>query len=154
VGEINEIRTDNLTGKRPGLFNRNILVFAFFLFLSFVFWYLTSLGKDIEAELRYPVRYLNIPSKIIIPGNLPSRVNMVFSGPGYTVLSHKITGNKTPLIIDFGKPSGRPVMKSRTGQYYILTSGLVNDFNSQLKSGCKVTSVKPDTLFLSSGERN
>jgi hypothetical protein len=33
--------------------------------------------------------------------------------------------------------------------YYIVTSGLLKNLNVQIRSGCEITSVKPDTLFFS-----
>ena len=31
--------------------------------------------------------------------------------------------------------------------YYIVTSGLTKSLNVQMRSGCEITSIKPDTLF-------
>ena len=50
-----------LRRKRVSAINRDVVVFAFFLFLSFGFWYLNSLGKEMEADIKYPVKYINIP---------------------------------------------------------------------------------------------
>ncbi len=56
-----ETRNGNPSGKGLTRINRNILIFLFFLLLSFVFWYLNSLSKEIDTTLRYPVTYTNIP---------------------------------------------------------------------------------------------
>lgn len=144
-----ETRSGNLNRKRVSIINKNVLVFAFFLFLSFVFWYLNSLGKELETDIRYPVRYANIPKNKEIDKDLPSRLNLLLKGPGYSILKFKITGNNAPVIIDFSKVHYRHVENSTSADYYLVTSGLVSGFNSQLKSVCKITSVKPDTLFFS-----
>jgi hypothetical protein len=31
--------------------------------------------------------------------------------------------------------------------YYIVTSGLAKSLNVQMRSGCEITYIKPDTLF-------
>ena len=54
------------TKKEVSAVNRDIAVFTFFLFLSFGFWYLNSLGKEIEADLKYPVKYINLPKERLI----------------------------------------------------------------------------------------
>jgi len=41
--------------------DRDIVIFGFFLLLSFIFWYLNSLEKEVEYSIRYPVRYVNLP---------------------------------------------------------------------------------------------
>jgi len=46
----NGILTENLMKKGAKVINRDIAVFAFFLFLSFVFWYLNSSEKKMKPE--------------------------------------------------------------------------------------------------------
>lgn len=150
---------DSKDGKRsPGslkkgknIVNRNVLVFIFFLFLSFIFWYLNSLGKDLETDIKYPVRYVNIP-KNRIPEDMPARLSLLLKGPGYSILKLKITANKLPLEIDFSKTGPKRYINGKSSDYYIVTSELIQNFNLQLKAGCKVVTVKPDTLFFSSGQ--
>ncbi len=136
--------------RKGGGFNRsNIMIFLFFLILSFVFWYLNSLGKDLEANIRYPVRYTSVPKDWKMDENVPRKVNLFLSGPGYSILQMKISGKRAPLVIDFSRVNYKRTQNSKSTDYYIVTSNLVPNLNSQLKSECKITAVKPDTLFLS-----
>jgi hypothetical protein len=129
--------------------NKNIIVFAFFLLFSFIFWYLNSLGKELEADIRYPVKYNNIPARRSLTADTPSRLSLSMKGPGYSLLKLKISGNSAPLAIDLSRVTCRHVKSSRPDDYYIITSALLQNFNSQMKSACKIISVKPDTLFFS-----
>jgi hypothetical protein len=149
VDNTDDTRSGNLNRKGVSIINKNVLVFAFFLFLSFVFWYLNSLGKEMETDIRYPVKYVNIPKSKEIDKDLPSRLNLFLKGPGYSILKFKIAGNNSPVIVDFSKVNYRHVQSGKSADYYLVTSGLVSGFNSQLKSVCKITLVKPDTLFFS-----
>jgi len=135
--------------KIKGVINRDVVVFAFFLLLSFFLWYLNSLGKEAEADIRRPVRFINIPRGRILNDNAPERVNLSLKGPGYSILKLKYPGKRTPVTIDLAKTTYKRVPESKTLDYYILTSGLTKTFTVQLRSGCDVTSVKPDTLFIS-----
>lgn len=135
--------------KKKGLINRDVIVFAFFLLLSFILWYLNSLGKEAEADLRMPVKYINIPKGRILSDNTPVRINLSLKGPGYSILKLKYSGKKTPVSIDLAKTAYKRVAGSTNPDYYLLTSGLAKTFTVQLRSGCDVTSVKPDTLFIS-----
>ncbi len=144
-----EIRPEKPVKKELSFNNRNFMVFAFFLLLSFIFWYLNSLGKDLDTNIRYPVRYTNMPGDRGEAEDLPSRVYLYLNGPGYSILQMKVTGNSSPLTIDFSKVSYRPTRNSSSADYYILTSGLIQNLNSQIKSECRITSIKPDTIFFS-----
>ncbi len=145
------IRYSDSAKKGVNVINRNILVFTFFLFLSFIFWYLNSLGKDLEADIKYPVSFVSPPRGRTLPEDLPSRLDLIFKGPGYSILKLKISGSKTPLEIDFSKIGVKRYMSGKSTEYYIVTSDLVPNINLQLKSECKVISVKPDTLVFSFG---
>jgi hypothetical protein len=140
--------------KRIGLINRDVVVFVFFLILSFFLWYLNSLGKEAEADIRRPVKYINIPVGRTLSDDTPVRINLSLKGPGYSILKLKYPGKKTPLAIDLAKTSYKRMPGSKDPDYYIPASGLAKTFTVQLRSGCEVTSVKPDTLFISFVNRN
>jgi hypothetical protein len=52
-----EIPAEKLTRREVSAINRDVVVFAFFLFLSFGLWYINSLGKEVEADIKYPVTF-------------------------------------------------------------------------------------------------
>jgi hypothetical protein len=141
------IRTGNLTKKGVRVINRDVAVFAFFLFISFIFWYLNSLGKEIEAGINFHVKYTNLPKERFINENLPAELNLFLKGPGYSILKLKISGRKAPVIIDISKVNYKRAASGITSTYYIVTSGLTKSLNVQMRSGCEITSIKPDTLF-------
>ncbi|HEX7493456.1 MAG TPA: hypothetical protein VF346_04480 [Bacteroidales bacterium] len=141
------IRKDNFSKRKVKVINRDVAVFAFFLLLSFIFWYLNSLGKEIEADIRYQVNYANVPrerGKIV---GSSADLNLFLKGPGYSILKLKLSGNKAPVIIDFSKVNYKRAPGGKTLTYFIVTSGLTKSLNVQMRSGCEITSIKPDTLF-------
>jgi hypothetical protein len=140
---------DNLKKKGIGFRNKDILIFAFFLFLSFVFWYLNSLSKVIEADIRYPYKYINIPKERSVIEEPSTRLNIVLKGQGFSIMKLKLSNNRAILQIDLAKTNYRRVPASRNSNFYILTTALTKSLTNQIKSGCEVTSVKPDTLFFS-----
>lgn len=141
-------RPEKLTKRGVGSFRKDFLVFAVFLFLSFVFWYLNSLGKAFQSDIKYPVRFINLPKDREIAA-APSKLNLYLQGTGFSMLRLKISGNRNPALIDLIKVPYKSVRNNKPTDYYLVTSGLVQDFNSQLKPECRITSVKPDTLFFS-----
>ena len=127
--------------------NRDVAVFAFFLFLSFGLWYINFLGKEMETEIKFPAEYVNIPKDRVIDQEMPMTLNFMLKGPGFSVLKLKISGNKSPVEIDLSKISYKRVPATRNPDYYILTSGLLKNLTIQLKTGCEIVSISPDTLF-------
>jgi hypothetical protein len=137
-----------LTKKEVSLLNKNVVIFAFFIFVAFIFWYLNSLGKQINSDFRYPVVYINPPKGRSVSNDLPSKLSLELKGQGYSLLKHKITGKREPLVVDFSKVTFKRIPDSKPAQYYILSSGLIPAFKKQLGNGFEVTAAKPDTIFL------
>lgn len=147
--EENDIRNETVTKKGVRIINRDVLVFAFFLFLSFGFWYINSLEKVMEVDVRYPVSYINLPKDKVISDEPSEKLNLYLKGQGFSILKLKVSGNRTPVTIDISKVNYKRVPGSKNLNYYIITSGLAKSLTIQLRSGCEITSIKPDTLFFS-----
>jgi hypothetical protein len=141
------MRSENITRKRVRVINRDVAVFAFFLFLSFIFWYLNSLGKETEAGLTYRVKYTNLPRERVISEYLPAELELFLKGPGFSILKLKVSARKAPVTIDISKVNYKRAPGGKSLNYYIVTSGLTKSLNVQMRSGCEITSIKPDTLF-------
>jgi hypothetical protein len=142
-----EIEGRKLTKQEVKAINRDVVVFAFFLLLSFGLWYINSLGKEMEADIKYPVKYINIPKERRIGEETPARLYLSLKGPGYTVLKLKVSGNKPPVLIDLSKVSYKRTPESKNPDYFIVTSGLAKSLTVQIRSGCEIIAIKPDTLF-------
>lgn len=143
----NGIRTESLSRKKLKVINRDVAGFIFFLLLSFAFWYLNSLGKETETAISYTVELVNSPKERVIRIDKETRLTLFLKGPGYSILKLKISGPKTPVIIDISKVSYKKVAGSRDPDYYIVTSNLLKSLSVRLNSECEITSIKPDTLF-------
>lgn len=126
--------------------NRELPVFAFFLLLSFVFWYLNELSKELQGTINYPVRYINPPKDRIVTGDLPDKLEMDLRGPGYSILKVKLSGSRAPVVIDFSKITPRRI-PGTLPRYYLVTSGLINSFSKQLHADFDILAIQPDTLF-------
>lgn len=142
------IRPEKHTKKGVVSLRSDILIFAVFLFLSFIFWYLNSLGKAIQSDIKYPVKFINIPKDREL-AEAPARLNLFLQGTGFSMLRLKFSGNSDPALIDLSKVPYKSVRNNKSTDFFLVTSGLVQTFNTQLKPECRITSVKPDTLFFS-----
>jgi hypothetical protein len=152
VTELSETRSDKQNKRGKRIFRKDLAVFSFFLFLSFIFWYLNSLGKEIEAEINYPIQYINPPKGKLIADEEPAKLTLTLKGGGYTILKLKFMSNRTPLIVDISEVSYKRVPGGGGIKYYIVTSSISRNLPSRYKSGCDITSVKPDTLIFTLDE--
>lgn len=147
--ETEKIGSKRLTKKEISRIRKNIVIFAFFLLLSFVFWYLNSLGKQLEASINYPVRYISLPKSMEFAEKLPDKLTLTLAGPGYSIFKLKYSGNRIPVIIDLSRAGYRKARSVNNSSYYLVTAGLAKSFTSQLRSECRITAIRPDTLFFS-----
>lgn len=129
--------------------NRDVITFSFFLLLAFVFWYLNSLQKEVQYNIKYPVRYVNLPEERVLVEDLPSKLEFFLKGPAYAIVKLRLSGNSSPVILDISTVNYRRVPGSRTLSYYVITSGLIPELKNQLRSECEISSIKPDTLYFS-----
>jgi len=126
--------------------NRNFAVFLFFLLLSFIFWFINALSKDIDGIIKYPVRYINFPKDLALVNELPDKLSLDVKGHGYSVLKARIRGNKTPLVIDVGN-SGLSIRQNTAElDFYISSFNLKESFKRQLKADFIINSIYPDSL--------
>lgn len=140
--ELNKI----LGVAKKKLFNRNVAVFTFFLLLSFIFWYINALSKNINGTVNFPVRYTNFPENLALVNELPDKLKLEVQGPGYSILKARISGNKTPLIIDV-KNSGLEVSGEESDlEFFIYSYNLRESFIRQIRSDFEINSVIPDSI--------
>jgi hypothetical protein len=152
VEKDNWTRSGKPSKKGVSSLRTNIMVFTFFLFLSFVFWYLNSMGKAFQSDIRYPFRFINVPIDRELAQGTASKLNLYLQGTGFSMLKLKISGNRTPAEIDLSNVPYKSARSGKPTDFYLVTSGLVQSFNNQLNPECRITSVKPDTLFFSLNE--
>lgn len=128
------------------LFNRNVAVFSFFLLLSFIFWFINALNKNIDSTINYPVRYINFPDNLALVNELPDRLSLDVNGPGYSVLKTRLSGNRAPLVIDVSN-WGRSVRDNDTEQeFFIYSFNLRESFIRQVRGDFDINAIRPDTL--------
>ena len=145
--ERNDRRSDSLKHEKVRAFNRNIAGFAFFLILSFILWYLNFLGKETESTIVCPVRYVNPPDGFVVRNEDEVKLNLNLKGTGFSIIKLKISGTEAPVGIDISAMAYHRIQSGGELKNYILTYVLKGTIVSQLRSGCEIVSVTPDSLF-------
>lgn len=122
-----------------------LLIYLFFLFISTILWFLTSLNKNYSVQLNFPVRYYNFPPEKVVVSEMPHSLKLLISGHGFTILKHKFYSRLSPLKVDVGGASVTPADTTNT-LFFVLTRGFRDKLASQIGEDLQVISIQPDTI--------
>ena len=131
---------DNLFGKK----SHELLVFCFFLFVSFGFWLLQALNETLEREVQVRVKLENVPNDVVIIDSLPSSITVTLHDRGLTLARYSIASLFRPnrFKIDFSQLD--------TGQsdaeVFITSADIQRLLKRFLATSVKIQSIQPDTL--------
>jgi hypothetical protein len=126
----------------------NFVIFLFFLALSIVAWYIRALSDTYDAEIKYPVRYTNLPPNKILSQPPPEKLLLRVRTDGYTILSTKII-YKPPLNYNVNEFSMYSLTMDSTS-VYTLTKYAKERLSIELnkkKNNIEILDISPDTLF-------
>ncbi len=102
---------------------KNVLIFLFFVSLSFGFWVLLSLQEEYEIQITIPVRYKNIPADIAFVQAPPIEITARIRDKGTVLLNYTLGNKLSPLDIDMkeaSKQSGKLIYSAREIESAIL----------------------------------
>ena len=129
--------------------NKQFLIFLFFLFLSAIFWLMTTLNETYESDIKIPVRVTNIPQNVVLTSADTDTIRATIRDKGWMMMQY-LYGNRIGTLsipfknYDRGKGSGA-----------ITSSDLKRLLEQRLELSSIVVAVKPDKLefFYNNGQR-
>lgn len=122
------------------IWNRQFLIFLFFLLLSSAFWLFQALNEIYEEDFEIKVEIKNVPEGAIITTEAVSKIDLTLRDRGVTLLNYKYGFQFNPITIDYN------TYANTTGHVRILTKELIKQASSQLASSTQIISTKPDTI--------
>ncbi|MEN9445218.1 MAG: hypothetical protein RIS47_2109 [Bacteroidota bacterium] len=123
--------------------------FAFFVLLSSILWFLSTLSQKYTDTVAFPVRYKNLPDKLALNNQLPTEIDLQIEALGYSLLYYKLTPNLEALTIDYQQCPLVRTSKTDSLSLYVLTNFLNDKISEQLGSLIQLSKIKPDTLYFS-----
>lgn len=120
--------------------NKELLLFAFFLALSGVFWLQTTLNEVYEREFAIPVSVTDIPKNAVLTSDETDTVRMTIRDKGFTLLTYMYGDILKRLNVSFrtySRGNGTGIVTSQELQKLVY---------QQLANGSRIISVKPDKL--------
>ncbi len=129
------------SGYLSRIWNRQLLVFFFFLVLSFIFWIFT-VGKEVkEQEFDIEVTLTGVPDNVVVTTEPPHKLSIKLKDEVFTLFNYKYRKRK-----DFKVNINWANVATPTGHVRLLTSNLTKQLMASLKSTTEVVSCKPDTV--------
>lgn len=122
------------------LWNRQFLIFLFFLALSAIFWVFQALGETYEEDFQVPIELKNVPGNVVITTDLPQALHVTLRDKGNLLLAYHYTRQLKPVVIDFNTCS------NASGHVVVPAVDFMRQIAPQLMPGTQVVGVKPDTV--------
>lgn len=134
-----KIRT--LWSKIDSRLSKSVLLYVWFLFISFVFWLVLSLNNSLQQEFAIPLKLKSVNDSTTIITHVPQSVKIALKDRGVAMLKYKF-GNLPTLQIDFDKYSdGRGLIR-------VSSADLMSELRSNFSATSVITAVNPDSLRL------
>lgn len=121
--------------------SREFLVFIFFVFVAFLFWYLTTMTNEYEMKYSPKLHLKNVPDNMLVIEPLPEEIDLVLKDKGDKLVELKARGRFKELTIDHHQ---YPNQQGRTAIYGKELDKLIA---AQLPPSTQVVSISQDTLF-------
>lgn len=130
-----------------GTKSHELLVFCFFLVVSFGFWLLQALNETFEREIQVSLKLENVPPDVVIIDSLPPVLSVTLQDRGLALARHSFSSLFRPnrLEIDFNKYD---TGKTET-EVNITVSDMQRMLGRLFMASTKVLSFRPDTLRFS-----
>jgi len=126
--------------------NKKLVVYAFFVVLATVFWFLNALSKEYTTTVSYPVNYVNFPKEKVLTNKLPSHLTLRVNAFGFDLLRYKLSTSFLPISFDVNSFTDSRMEKSKNSRFVLPTRRIKNRISRQLSSEITLLDIAPDSL--------
>ena len=126
--------------------NRDVLTYLVFLLIAIAIWYLDALSKDYTADMKFAVRYTDLPDDKVLTNTPPKYLTLTINAQGFTLLKYRMGLIFNPMTLEANYQTLRRKNNSPQGEYFLVTQSAFDRIASQLSSDVRLRQVAPDTL--------
>jgi hypothetical protein len=126
--------------------NQDFLTYLVFLLIAIAIWYLNALNKDYTTNLKFAVRYTDLPEDKILANTPPEYLTLNISAQGFILLKYQLGLIFNPIILEASYQTLVKRNNSTQGEYYLATQSAFDRIASQLSSEVRLRNIVPDTL--------
>ena len=122
------------------------MTYLVFLLIAIAIWYLNALNKDSTADLRFTVKYTDLPEDKVLAATPPEHLTLTIHAQGYILFQYWLGLIFNPISLEASYRTLRKESNSPQGEYYLSTQIAFDRIAAQLPSGVNLKQVAPDTL--------
>ena len=122
------------------IWNKQFLIFLFFLALSTVFWAFQALSETYEEDFQVPIELKNVPSNVVVTTDLPRTLHVTLRDKGSVLLTYSYTRRLRPIVVDFS------AYANAAGHVVVPAIDIARQIAPQLMPSTQTVSVKPENL--------
>lgn len=122
------------------VWNRQCLIFLFFLGLSTAFWFFQTLNETYEEEIDIPFEVINVPSNVVVTTDLPPALRVSVRDRGVQLLSYLYGKKPGKVMIDFAGYS------NPSGYVNVSSAELLKLIGGKFEQSTQVTSLQPENV--------
>ena len=126
--------------------NKRLVIYLFFLVISFLFWYLQALSKEYITNINYSVAYKNLPRGKILISDKEQDIQLRVKGFGFHILKYKIFSVFSPLHLNLNEYRLDVQRNNDKFNYFLITRYATDKLASQVPD-VQLIDVIPDTLY-------
>jgi len=134
-------------------FRNQLYVFLVCLGISIFIWSLVRLSKDYIYTVTYHVRFINIPSNLLLISKSDTIVKLNIKVQGFDFFSDQYFKRKNQLF-DVSLQHVKLIKRDNYLTGYLLTSHIGKDIATQSNYPLEIYSFSPDTLYFTFEKRN
>ena len=129
--------------------NREFLIFLLFLAVSGIFWLMMTLNETYEQDVKFTVRYVNVPQYAVLTSSQTDTVRASISDKGFSLLAFVYSKTPHAIDVDFMK------YDNGNGKGVVSEADLQHLVEQVLPASAKVTDIKTDKLefYYNNGEK-
>ena len=124
--------------------HHDFLTYLVFLLIAIAIWYLNALNKDYTIDLKFAVKYTDLPEDKVLTNTPPEYLTLNISAQGFTLLKYRF-GLIYPLTLEASYQTLRKRNNSPQEEYYLITQSIFDRISSQL-TDARLRYVLPDTV--------
>ena len=122
---------------------KEIIIFIFFLLLSFVFWFMEVLQEDYEQRIVFPVRYKNVPVEWVLSEQTPKNISVLIKEKGANLLYYFWSPRFRSVDV-----SVSDLPRSSDSTLQISNRMLESELAKQLMASASIISFQPREIVL------
>jgi YbbR domain-containing protein len=115
--------------------------------IAVVIWYLNALNKDYTDNLKFAVKYTDLPDDKILTNTPPGHLLLTINAQGFTLLKYKLGMIFSPITMDASYNALRKTSNSPLDEYYLVTQPAFNKIAVQLSPNAVLKQISPDTVY-------